>query len=179
MKITNIFDAVRDGTFEEFINFYSGDANFVNENLELSLLGLAVVNDKNQDEKLKIIRFLIAEGADINYADTKESRNALHIFYFNVLRPDPNYMLDVTKVLVENGININKKDKYDAIPLKYAITITKLPTDAIKSVYQYLLMHGADYNNRDNFGKSCMDYANEYSWRNDVVEIIKEFENEN
>lgn len=40
-------------------------------------------------------------------------------------------------------------------------------------------MHGADYKSRDKFGKSCVDYSNEYSWRNDVAEIIKEFEDGN
>jgi len=179
MKITNIFDAVRDGSYKDFMDFYSGDANLVSENLRLSLLGLSVVNNKNPDEKLKIVHFLISEVADVNFTNVKENRNALHIFYLNVLRPDPDYMLNITKLLVENGININGKDKYNAIPLKYAITIVKLPTQSIKPVYQYLIAQGAKYNDKDKFGKSCVDYANEYSWRNDVVGIIKEFEDGN
>lgn len=179
MKITNIFDAVRDGSYKDFMNFYSGDVNLTNENLGLNLLELAVVNDKKPDEKLKIINFLISKGVNINFTNIKENRNVLHIFYFNVLRPDPNYMLDITKLLVENGVNINGKDKYNAIPLKYAITITKLPTQSIKPVYQYLIAQGAKYNDKDKFGKSCLDYSNEYSWRNDVRGIIKEFEDGN
>ena len=179
LKITNVFDAVRDGTYEEFMNFYTGNINEVSERLGLNLLSLAVVNDKNPNEKLKIIKFLISEGIDINFTDEKDKRNALHIFYFNVLRPFGEYMLEVTKLLVENGVDVNGVDKYNTIPLKYAITITKLATKDIKLIYKYLLEQGSAYNHKDIFEKSCVDYANEYSWRNGVIEIIKEFENGN
>lgn len=177
MKITNIFDAVRDGTFEDFTHFYTGNADEIDENLDLNLLGLALVNDKNEKEKIEIIKFLLAEGVDISFVDTQYKRNALHTFYFNVLRPSPEYMLLVTKLLIENGVDINALDKYKAVPLKYAITITKLPTEEIKQVYLYLLKHNAAYKNKDIFGKSCIDYIEEYSWRNNLVEIIKGFEN--
>lgn len=179
LKITNAFDAVRDGTYEEFMSFYTGNINEVSESLELNLLSLAVVNDNNPKEKLKIIKFLLSEGVDIKFTNKKEKRNALHIFYFNVLRPSSEYMLEVTKLLVESGIDVNGADKYNAIPLKYAITITKLATQDIRPIYQYLLEQGSNYNHKDIFEKSCVDYANEYSWRNGVIEIVKEFENEN
>lgn len=179
MKITNIFDAVRDGTYEEFIKFYDGNVNQVSQRLGLNLLSLAVSNDKNQNEKLKIINFLISEGVDINFTDKKDNRNALHIFYFNVLRPSSEYMLEITKLLVEHGLEVNNIDKYNAIPLKYAITITKLATQDIRLIYKYLLQKGSDYTHKDIFGKSCLDYINEYGWRNDVLGIIKEFENAN
>lgn len=179
MKITNIFDAVRDGTYEDFMKFYTGNINEVSENLGMNLLSLSDVNDKNSNEKLKIINFLLSEGIDINFTDKKDKRNALHIFYFNVLRPSSEYMLEVTKLLVAKGIDVNREDKYNAIPLKYAITITKLATKDIKLIYQYLLEQGSDYNHKDIFEKSCVDYSSEYSWRNDVIGIIKEFENGN
>lgn len=179
MKITNIFDAVRDGTYEDFMKFYTGNINEVSENLGMNLLSLSAVNDKNSNEKLKIINFLLSEGIDINFTDKKDKRNALHTFYFNVLRPSSEYMLEVTKLLVAKGIDVNREDKYNAIPLKYAITITKLATKDIKLIYQYLLEKGSDYNHKDIFKKSCVDYSSEYSWRNDVIGIIKEFENGN
>jgi len=100
LKITNVFDAVRDGTYEEFIGFYTGNINEVSESLGLNLLSLAVVNDKNPNEKIKIIKFLLSEGIDVKFTNKKENRNPLHIFYFNVLRPTSEYMLEVTKILV-------------------------------------------------------------------------------
>jgi ankyrin repeat protein len=85
--------------------------------------------------------------------------------------------MKVTKLLVENGVDINQIDEYGAIPLKYAITLNKLSTDDLKELYMYLLKQGSDYMHKDRFNKSCLDYAEEYSWRNDFIKIVEEFEN--
>ena len=179
MKILNEFDAVRYGTFLEFKSFYSGDVNAMNKYVNLNLLSLSMVNDKNEEEKLKIINFLISEGIDINFQDSKFRRNALHWFYFSNFRPSVKYMLEVTKLLVENGLNINAVDKYGAIPFRYAITTNKLPTVELKPVYEYLLKNGSDFNVEDIFGKTCIDYIKEFTWRNDALGIIEEFKNGN
>lgn len=47
-----------------------------------------------------------------------------------------------------------------------------------KELFLYLLRVGSDYKNKDEFGKSCLDYAEEYFWRNDFLDLVKEFENE-
>ena len=179
MRILNEFDAVRDGTFSEFKSFYSGNANAMNKYVNLNLLSLSMVNDINEEEKLKIINFLISEGIDVNFQDSKFKRNALHWFYFSNFRPSVKYMLEVTKILINNGINVNALDKYGATPFKYAITTNKLPTVKLKQVYEYLLKNGVDYNMKDSFGKTCIDYMKELSWRNDALKIIKEFEDGN
>ena len=179
MRILNEFDAVRDGTFSEFKSFYSGNANAMNKYVNLNLLSLSMVNDKNEEEKLKIINFLISEGVDINFQDCKFKRNALHWFYFSNFKPSVKYMLEVTKLLVENGLNINALDKYESISFRYAIAINKLSTNELKPVYEYLIKKGANYKLKDIFGKTCIDYMKQFSWRNDVLEIIKEFENGN
>lgn len=178
MRVTDVFDAARDGTYEQFLEYYSGDVNLVNENLGMNLLCLALVNDENPIDKLKIVQFLISEGININFTDEKDRRNALHTFYFNTLRPSVEYLQEITRLLVEAGVNVNGKDRFGSIPLKYLITITKLPTEDIREIYKYLLECGSDYNNKDIFGKSCIEYAKEYSWRNNFVEIVKEYENE-
>lgn len=135
------------------------------------------MNHKNPHDKINIIKFLISEGIDVNYKDNKYNRNALHNFYFNVLRPSSEYMMQISKNLINSGINVNSTDKYNAIPLKYAITITKKATEEIKQVYWYLLKEGSNYIQKDIFGKSCIDYANEYSWRTDFIKIVEEFKN--
>ena len=165
MRITDIFDAVRDGTYADFRKFYTGDPNLFNKYAGMSLLQLAFVNDRNAEEKIKIIQFLISQGADVNFTTPKDQRNALHIFYFSVMRPDPQYMLRATQLLVEA--------KYGAIPLNYAITVVKLPTEAAMPVYQYLIDHGSDICEKDNSGKTCLDYAREFSWRNGLVSLLE------
>lgn len=104
MRITDIFDAVRDGTYSDFLKFYTGDPNLFNK-----------------------------------YA----------------------------------GLGINEKDIYGAIPLKYAITVVKLPTEAAMPVYQYLIEHGSKIYEKDNFDKACIDYAKEYSWRNGLISLME------
>ena len=70
-------------------------------------------------------------------------------------------------------MDINAKDKYGAIPLNYAITVVKLPTETAMPVYQYLIDHGSNIYEKDNFGKACIDYAKEFSWRNDLVSLME------
>ena len=172
MRITDIFDAVRDGTYADFLKYYTGDPNLFNKYVGMSLLQLAFVNDHNTEEKIKIIQFLLSEGAEVNFKSPKDQRNALHIFYFSVLRPEPQYMLKATQLLVEAGIDINGKDKYGAIPLKYAITVVKLTTEEMMPVYEYLIDHGSNIYEKDSFDKTCVDYVKEYSWRNGLISLL-------
>jgi len=174
--IFDVFDAAREGTFKEFKKFYHGEVNQVNKALDINLLGMTMTNDKLPSEKIKIIKFLLAKGIDINYQDKGDHRNALHLFYFCVLRPTIEYETTITNLLIENGVDVNQVDKYNAIPMKYAITVNQLDTVENKGMYQALLAAGSDYNRKDKFGKSILDYAKEYSWRNDFIEIVDEFE---
>lgn len=176
MKIVNVFDAVQDGTFGDFLEFYKGNINQINPHTQLNLLETAVLNDGNSKDKLNIIKFLISNKIDHNFTDSKYGRNALHTLYFNTTRGTNEFLLEVTKLLVEAGININAVDKYNAIPLKYAITVCKRSTEEMKDLYLYLLTCGSDYKHQDSFGKSCEDYAKEYSWRNGFLDIVREFE---
>lgn len=179
MIINNIFDAVREGSLEDFKKIYTGNINEIDKGLDINLLCMAMTNDKRELEKYKIIEFLINEGININYVTRKYKRNALHMLYFCNFRPNINFVVKVTELLLDNGIQINKLDIFNAIPLKYAITINKFSTDENRPLYLTLLHKGSDYNLKDIFGKSCLDYANEYSWRNGFLNIVKEFENEN
>ncbi len=111
---------------------------------------------------------------------TRKTREMLCTIYIsNVLRGDVSFYLEVTQILIENGININQKDKYGAIPLSYAIANVKLDSKTMKPVYMLLLKNGSNYNDVDNYGNSCLDYASKFSWRTEFLEFVKEFENEN
>ena len=178
MKIVNVFDAVMEGNFEEFKKLYKGNVNEINEFSKFNLLQTALVESNNEKERIKIIDFLIKNGIDVNYKDCKYQRNALHVVFFNFLRGDIDYLESVVKLLVDAGVDINAVDKYAAIPLKYAITICKLNTEALKDIYSDMIKAGADYNLKDSFGKSCIDYAKEFSWRNDFIKIVEENEND-
>ncbi|SPX68917.1 ankyrin repeat family protein [Lactiplantibacillus plantarum subsp. plantarum] len=41
---------------------------------------MAMTNDDNPEEKLKIVHFLLQAGIDVNFVTKSEHRNALHYF---------------------------------------------------------------------------------------------------
>lgn len=41
-------------------------------------------------------------------------------------------------------------------------------------VYKYLLNVGSDYKIKDSFEKSCIDYAQELTWRTEFINLTKE-----
>jgi uncharacterized protein len=176
MKIINVFDAIKEGTYDDFISLYDGNVNQVNQFTKLNLLETAVVNDKNADDKKLIINYLISQGIDVNFKDDKFQRNALHILFFNVMRGDNKFLMDITRMLIDVGIEVNAFDKFGAIPLKYAITVNKLTMDDMRDIFVYLIQAGSDYRHKDDFKKSCINYAEEYSWRNGFIDLVKEFE---
>ncbi len=179
MKL-DIYDTAQESTYEEFIKKYEKEKiNTIDKFTKLNLLIYATLNDKNPEERLKIVEFLITEGIDINYIEPKEKRNALHYMYMSVLDKDGENLYLVTKMLIEAGIDVNQKDEYNNIPLNYAITVLKPSTEELSKLYKLLIEAGSEYNNVDVFGKSCIDYAKEYSWRNGVIDIIKEYEMSN
>ncbi|MCM1123502.1 MAG: hypothetical protein NC416_13045 [Eubacterium sp.] len=179
MRIVDVFDAVREGDFQEFQRLYVGDINVLNEfSSHFNLLQSVLISTNKEAERLKIIDFLLKNNIDINYKDRKFYRNALHWAFFNFLEGDAEYLLKVVTMLVDAGIEINALDKFKAIPLKYAITIGKLNTEEIEDVYRCMIRAGSDYNLKDAFGKSCIDYAKELTWRNGFIKIVEEMGND-
>ncbi len=172
MRIVDVFDAAREGTFEDFKKHYK-KVDEIDKYTGMNLLCLAVCRDKNWKEKLKIIEFLLSQKIDVNFVSTKDKRNALHFLYFCNFRPEVEYLIKATDLLIKNGIEINARDKYGAIPMKYLISVNKLTTQDLKPVFEFLIKHGADYSQKDNFDNSCLDYAKQFSWRNDFIELVE------
>lgn len=102
--------------------------------------------------------------------------NALHCFYYGVWCPDKDYLFEVTKLLVEYGVNLNAQDFNVSIPLHYLITLNKLLTEDIKEVLVYLVEKGSDYKLKNKYRNSCLDGAKKFGWRNEFLDIIKEYE---
>lgn len=84
MKITNVFDAVLKGTFEDFKSFYNGEVNQINPHSKLNLLSTAMLNSEKPDDKLTIIQYLLENGVDISFTDSLYKRNALHTFFLTL-----------------------------------------------------------------------------------------------
>lgn len=172
----DIFDIVQNGTYNEFIENYNGDITQIDKYTKLNLLCTAMLNDDLPEEKLRIIKYLLSEKAEINFLSKKENRNALHYFFQANWRPKIAYAYEVVKLLVGAGIDVNAVDKFGSIPMTYSVTLLKLATDELEPLYKLLLEAGSDYKLKNKSGKSCLDYAGEYSWRSGLLDIIKEYE---
>lgn len=166
-----MFDALLEGNFKEFQRLYNGNINDINEFTHLNLLETTLVNTNNEGERIKVISYLLSNGIDIKFQDKKYRRNALHTVFFNFLHGDIKYLSEVVEMLIDSGIDINRVDKYNAVPLKYAITVCKLKTEEMRDVYSNILRAGADYKLKDIFGKSCMDYAKSYPGEQNLLRL--------
>ena len=70
-------------------------------------------------------------------------------------------------------MNVIAKDKDWAIPRNSAISVVKWQTGTAMQVYQHLIVLGSNIYEKDNFGKACIDYAKEFSWRNGLVSLME------
>ena len=60
--------------------------------------------------------------------------------------------------------------------MTYSVTLLKLATEELEPLYKLLLEAGSDYKLKNKSGKSCLDYAGEYSWRSSLLDIINDYE---
>lgn len=159
MIVVDIYDAAREGDWDAFQKFFDGNIDQINPNSSYNLLQLAVTSTENPEGRLAIIRFLLGRGIDLNHRDKKFQRNALHIAFFGFRKGNIECLKEQTALLISAGVDVNAVDKFGAIPLKYAITISKHTTEEMKEIYAMLLRAGSDYKKQDAFQKSCLDYA--------------------
>ncbi|MBP2623222.1 ankyrin repeat domain-containing protein [Streptococcus oricebi] len=178
MKITTVFDAVQYGTFEEFKELYNGDVNQLFTYGHLNLLLFTLTDYSRLDDKVKIIKFLLEEGIDVNCIGGRFDWNALHLLIRINRNPDVRFLLEVAELLIEYGIDVNQKNKKGMTPLMESIVYLRNSTEELIPFYILLLNAGANYKLKNNNGKSSLDYAKEFSWRNAFLDIVKEYENE-
>lgn len=176
MILTDVFDAARDGSYNDFLYFFKKNPD-INQFgwTEFSLLQAVFTGAGDKEEKKKICYFLLDENVDVNY--TNEDGNALHILFqqSHLWKATVTDLLELTELLIQKGIDVNAKDKHGAISLSYAISILKFPTEELIGLYTLLLHSGADALSEDNYGNSCLYYANQFPWRLDLVPILEEY----
>lgn len=140
-----------------------------------SLLMCVLVDEDHPRASYKIAKFLIKEGADVNYLKS-DGKNALQYFYTYVWRAKPRHYMRVTKLFVKSGIDINNVDKYGISALGFLLINHRNDFSDIRRVCLYLLKAGADYRRKDRRGRSCLDYAIE-GGKDGFIELVKDFEN--
>lgn len=94
-----------------------------------------------------LMSILINFGANVNVRDNRDW-TALHF-------AAQNYDINATKLLIENGADINAKDFYNNNVISKAVMMSKGRGEVI----EFLLEHGADYNMKNKSGISALDTA--------------------
>ena len=173
---TKIHDVVREGNYEEFMKMYKEDNKVIYSTLMDTVLISALFGEEPYNERFKIVKFLVENGVDVNLPTRAKKMNALHWLYYLGGRPNKDYLFEVTKLLVEHGVNLNVQDFNGSIPLKYLLASINLPTEEIAETLKYLLEKGSDYTIKSKNGWSCLDAAKNLSWRNDFLDMVKEYE---
>ena len=137
------------------------------------MLLMTVLNDKNPDDKLRIIEFLLGAGADVNTVESKHSFNVLSLLYTNVPRADPEYLVRVTSIFIEAGVDVNHVSRSGGTPLVEAIGALRASTDDLLPLFRLLLDAGADPYWQYPDGNNAIDYAKRFPWRNDLVPLLE------
>merc|ERR1719225_2367207 len=109
-----------------------------------------------------MVKTLLQSGSDIQLdkKDNTNGRSALHVAVY-----DGN--LEIVKVLVQKGANINAKDDDGFSPLHIAVYIENL------KILKILIQSGAQLNAKDKKNKTPLDYARMWN----IYDILKYLNN--
>lgn len=180
----NIYEAVEHGDIigmklYYYFRFLKGyGKNSVDHIYKFNVLQHVLLNNENEKNKLKMIKFLIKKGVNVNYIEPESNMNALHFLYTLNEHASTDYLIKVTRMLLNAGINVNIADCHDGIPLDYAIASLHASTVELMPIYEMLIKKGSDYLRISRHGKSSMDYAKELPYRKELYEYMKEITNE-
>lgn len=106
------------------------------ENETISLFKSAI-----RSGDLRLVRFLIDKGFDINYID-HGGRNALHILFFDRADLDPHQFFDTVKLLIDSGVSLYLSDNDEETPLHNLIrpyTVEALNTEKYRPLMKWIL----------------------------------------
>lgn len=107
-----------------------------------------------------MVRFLVKHGADVNCKKPHDGRSPLHIICTRLLPSEsraaeklPALHLELTRLLIESGADVNARDNNEATPLYWAVY------SGFYEVVSLLFTHGADATMPDKWGLTPIKLA--------------------
>ena len=132
-------------------------AKLTKENIYGALLSACSAHDPDPKKQLKIIRYLVKKGADVNEMD----KNGVTCLHWAVRFRSPAAVNELLRL----GAEINRQDKKShSTALHRAVTHTGAPKtknkdDEIKEIVEILLAGGADPKLKNKLGKKPIEYV--------------------
>lgn len=125
----------------------------------------------------KVVDFLIARGADVNWSVPETGETPLHSALCKAGRP---YYLYVLKLLIENGADVNAKTipgRETGAFMRDVRTKGETPLHRAaayedEAMIRYLIEHGADTQARDANGDSPISWASEHLRPGSILHLL-------
>ena len=115
--------------------------------------------------ELSCIEQLLQKGADVNYKSKSNGFTSLHY-------ATSSGSVDVVKLLLDKGADINALDNKGTTPLMLAVKNNSLP------IAKLLLERGADVNLRDKHKKNAMSYAKGiFTKKKKMIQLLQSADN--
>lgn len=165
--------------FAEFVHGLNGQVNVVDNKFEISVLELAVglttEEEYSADDTLKKIRYLLANGAQLDLL--QRGGNLLHRFVNTLYRTkrDVSFVLSGVELLLRYGVDVNVRDSFGASVVYKLLSNEKVYTPAYINVYKCLLEAGFDYLGKDYHGSTTLECLRELPQGEQVMLLIPEY----
>ncbi|MGQ0442094.1 MAG: ankyrin repeat domain-containing protein [Methylophilaceae bacterium] len=101
-------DALAGGNLKTVEKFVKADPKLVNE----KFFGWSPIQVAANKGQIKIVEYLLAKGAEVNYIQPNAEHSAFHLAALNEFK-------DMTTFLAKNGADINQKLKGDVSLIRY------------------------------------------------------------
>ncbi len=133
---------------------------------------------RNQPESISIlfqtIELLLEKGLNIDARDHPGERNALHLHIFDFSN-NIHAVPEVTKLLIEKGIDVNAKSIDHQTPLHYLLKQLRniIPNEV--EIAKLIIEKGANVNAKDEHGMNVLHHLCTYYHGENIVELCKLF----
>lgn len=114
---------------------------------------------------LNIIELLVKSGSDLGY----KYKNHMSAFDYAIFNKD----IELARLLVDNGLDVNQLDEYDSGYIDYILTFGFC--DQLHEIFKLLVDNGANINIVDEYGNSIL-MNNLYNYESNIVPDIKYIE---
>lgn len=169
----DIFDFAEEANYEKLKSkLRFKNVNQINRS-GFNCLHYAVFSCANKEERMKVVRYLLKRGIDINCQDKEENRNALLTLLADFHIKDMGFKLEVTKILLDNGIDIHSQDMYTGDALSYLVMNNNINNDEGKELVRLLIKNKVDYQKKYRGGQTIFEFCSE-SNKKILKDIIEE-----